>query len=96
MSRRDHFSSPRMDRQIAQMIRAADQAAEVLEAERIAWLARLTRDEARMLFEQLYQVWAQGGRRAGGDWEALERWRIETKLAVRQAFERLFSQRGLR
>ena len=84
-----------MDRQqIAEMIRAYGRAAPVLEAERLQWLARLTPQEARAIYESLYEVWERGGRRAGGNWRTLDRWRLETKLAVREAFARLAASRS--
>lgn len=80
--------------QIAGMIRAYSRAAPVLEAERLQWLARLTPQDARSIYESLYEAWEHGGRRAGGDWTTLDRWRLETKLAVRQAFARLAASRS--
>ncbi|HWQ70135.1 MAG TPA: hypothetical protein VN494_09335 [Patescibacteria group bacterium] len=84
-----------MDRQqIAEMIRAYGRAAPVLEAERLRWLARLTPQEARAIYESLYETWERGGLRAGGDWITLDRWRLETKLAVRQTFALLAASRS--
>ncbi len=84
-----------MDRaQIAEMIRAYGRAAPVLEKERLRWLARLTPQEARAHYESLYEAWERGGRLAGGDWRALDRWRLETKLAVRQTFALLAASRS--
>ena len=84
-----------MDRQqIAEMLRAYGRAAPVLEAERLRWLARLTPQEARAIYESLYEAWEHGGRRGGGDWATLDRWRLETKLAAREAFARLAASRS--
>ena len=78
--------------QIADMIRAYGRAAPALEAERLQWLAQLTPQEARAIYESLYEAWEHGGR--GGDWRTLDRWRLETKLAVREAFARLAASRS--
>ena len=51
--------------QIAKMIRAYGLAAPALEAERLRWLARLTPQEARAIYESLYEAWEHGGRRGG-------------------------------
>ena len=85
-----------MDRRVAEMMQAYGKAAEFLEAERIEWLSRLTPQEARALLDHLHKVWEHGGGRAGGDWGAFERSRIEELVAVRRAFERLARARGLR
>ena len=77
------------------MMQAYGKAAEFLAAERIEWLSRLRPHEARALFEHLYAVWERGGRRSGGDWDALERIRTEELVAVRRAFERRARAHGL-
>ncbi len=84
-----------MHRRVAELMQAYGKAAEFFEAERIEWLSRLTPQEARALFEHLHEVWERGGRRAGGDWETLERLRLEERVALRGAFERLARIRGL-
>lgn len=84
-----------VERRVAEMMQAYGKAAEFFEAERIAWLSRLGPQDARVLFEQLYAVWERGGRRGGGDWDALERLRIEELVAVRRAFERRARAHGL-
>ena len=84
-----------MDSKVAEALRAYGAAAGFLEAERVQWLARLTPEEARAACEQLYGVWEQGGRRAGGDWKALDQLQIEDLLAIRRAFERLARVHGL-
>ncbi len=80
---------------MAEMMQAYGKAAEFLEAERIEWLSRLGPREARALCEQLYAVWERGGRQTGGDWDALERLRIEELVAVRRALERRARAHGL-
>lgn len=80
--------------QIAKMIRAYGLAAPALEAERLRGLVRLTPQEARAIYESLYEAWEHGGRRGGGDWATLDRWRLETKLAAREAFVRLAASRS--
>jgi len=83
-----------MERQVAEMMRAYGEAERFLEAERAEWLSRLTPHEARALSEQLYAVWERGGRRAGGQWDALDRLQLEELVAVRGAFARLAHARG--
>ncbi|CBE69992.1 protein of unknown function [Candidatus Methylomirabilis oxygeniifera] len=80
--------------QIAEMIRAYGRATPVLEEERLRWLTQLTPQEARAIYESLYEAWERGGQRGGGDWATLDRWRLETKLAVREAFARLAASRS--
>ena len=84
-----------MERRVAEMMRADGEATEFLEAERLEWLSRLTPSEARAIAESLYAVWDHGGRRTGGDWEALDRLQIEQLLVLRGAFERLARAHGL-
>jgi hypothetical protein len=84
-----------MDRHVAEMMRAYGKASEFLEAERAEWLARLTPQEARMLFEQLYAVWEHDGGRAGGDWRALDQLHAEELVTIRRAFDRLARAQGL-
>jgi len=83
-----------MDRRVAQMMRAYGEAAPFLEAERADWLSRLSPHEARALSEYLYAAWERGGRRAGGNWDALDQLQVEELVAVRRAFARLARARG--
>lgn len=46
-----------MDQRLAELIRAYGKAADMLEEERIVWLARLTPDEARAIWHGLCQAW---------------------------------------
>jgi hypothetical protein len=55
--------------------------------ERMERLARMTQEEARAIYDDLCQSWERGVQ--GGDLERLERWRIETLLAVRDAMARV-------
>jgi hypothetical protein len=83
-----------MDRRVAQMMQAYGEAAPFLEAERADWLSRLSPHDARGLFEHLYAVWERGGRRAGGNWDALDHLQVEELVAVRRGFARLARARG--
>ncbi len=83
-----------MDRRVAEMMRAYGEATPFLEAERAEWLSRLSHHDARALSEYLYAIWERGGRRAGGDWDALDRLQVEELVAVRRAFARLARARG--
>ncbi len=59
------------------------QAAAFVERERMERLARMTPEEARAIYDDLCRSWAFWGR--DRDLERLERWRLETLLAVREA-----------
>ena len=84
-----------MDRQqIAEMIRAYGRAAPALDAERLQWLARLTPQEARAIYESLYEAWEQHEAQAIG-LERLEPLIIERLVQVRQVFERVAASKGL-
>jgi hypothetical protein len=62
------------------------QAAAVTERERMERLARMTPQEARAIYDDLCQSWS--AQRDTQDLERLERWRLETLLAVREAMAR--------
>jgi hypothetical protein len=66
-------------------------AAAVTERERMERLARMTPEEAHAVYDDLCQSWS--AQRDTQDLERLERWRLETLLAVRDAMARL-SRRG--
>lgn len=84
-----------MNKDVAEMIRAYAAASDFLEAERMAWLMRMTPEESREIFEALYALWSQTGREAGGNWEALERLKVDHLIEQRRAFERLARRKGL-
>jgi Ser/Thr protein kinase RdoA (MazF antagonist) len=87
---------PKLDRQL--VIRTLAGYAEVnkiTEAERRAWLAAMTGAQARALFDDLCASWDHSAASSGADWQSLDRWRIEQKIAVRRAFERLAQAQGL-
>ena len=62
-------------------------AAVVIERERMERLARMTPEEARAISDDLCRSWAAWGKARDLEW--LERWRLETLIAVRAAMERL-------
>jgi len=66
-------------------------AAAVTERERMERLARMTSEEAHAIYDALCRSWSAW--RNAQDLERLERWRLETLLAVREAMARL-SRRG--
>lgn len=79
--------------QMATMLCGYTEANEFIEAERMARLSRMTPAESRRIFEELYRLWERTGRQAGGDWEALERLKIERLIEQSQAFVRLAERR---
>ena len=72
---------------VRQTLRGYAHASVVTERERMERLARMTQEEARAIYDDLCQSWESGGQ--GGDLERLERWRIETLVAVRDAMARV-------
>ena len=62
-------------------------AAAVIERERMERLARMTPEEAHAIYDDLCRSWS--AREDARDLERLERWRLETLLAVREAMARL-------
>ncbi len=82
-----------MNPQVARALRGYAEANEFIEAERMARLARMTPAESRRIFEELYQLWEHAGRQSGGDWETLERLKIERLIEQSQAFVRLAERR---
>ncbi len=66
----------------------------ITDAERRARLKTMTDAEARAIFDDLCAGWEQF-RKAGGDWERVDRWRIEQKVALRHAFEQRARAKGL-
>jgi hypothetical protein len=81
--------SPKLDRDtLLQTLAGYAEANAIAEAERRARLAAMTEAQARAIFDDLC---ATGYRQtqAGGDWERLNRWRIEQKIALRRALDRL-------
>ncbi|MGD2078281.1 MAG: hypothetical protein PVH18_07860 [Chloroflexota bacterium] len=83
-----------MDEQIAEMLRGYARANEFLERERIERLSRLSTEESYAIFLDLMEH----GRKTLSENPMPERmltWRLETKIAVRQAFRRLAQQQGL-
>jgi hypothetical protein len=64
-----------------------------LEAERMARLAQLTPEGARAIFADLLASW-QRPLVADEESERLERWRIESAVAVRRAFRQIVQTRA--
>ncbi|WP_374689222.1 hypothetical protein [Promineifilum sp.] len=72
-------------------------AAEHMERERIERLRATTAEESRAIYAQLvnlHQQWVTGLKASEQEGlRRLEEWRLQTKLAVRQAFDRIAYQR---
>ena len=83
-----------LDSRIAQMVEGYARADAFIEQERMDRLARLTPEEARAEFDALVESWEARPVKGEG-LERLEMWRVETLIAVRQAFERLARAKGL-
>lgn len=69
-------------------------ANEVVEGERVARLQQMTLDEARAIWRDLVAGWEAAPQTTDG-LERLAMWRVETLVAVRQAFEKVAHARGL-
>ena len=69
-------------------------ANEVIEGEHVARLQRMTLDEARVIWRDLVTSWETSPQTTEG-LERLAMWRVETLVAVRQAFEKAAHARGL-
>lgn len=82
-----------MDKHVAEMLQGYARAEAFTERERRERLQRLTPEEAREIFSQLMADWS--GPRKGDDLEMLQAWRLETLVAVRQAFIKLARSKGL-
>jgi hypothetical protein len=79
-------------RAIRRTLRGYARANKSIEAEKRAWLSRLTIEQARQVFDDLHQD-ADAWKQFGGDLQALEQRRIASKIAGRRIFMRL-SQRS--
>ncbi len=83
-----------MDKKVAEMIQAYAAAGDFLEAERRQKLANMTQEESRAIFEELYALWSQAGREAGGVWGALNRLKVDHLTEQRRIFEQLARRGG--
>lgn len=68
-------------------------ANDYLEQERKERLARLTPEEARQIYTNLVEAWYAIRNRPVEN-EAYDAWRLETKLKVREAFQKLALREG--
>lgn len=64
-------------------------------AERDARMKTMTDAEAMRIFVSLYETWKRTGKQAGGNWDALARWKLEQKIQIRKAFETFARAKGL-
>ena len=64
-------------------------------AESAARMKTMTDAEAMRIFVSLYETWKQTGKQAGGNWDALARWKLEQKIQIRKAFETFARAKGL-
>ncbi len=86
----------KLDRELVlQTLAGYAEVNKVTEAERRARLETMTDAEARAIFDDLTAGSDRSTRDDGSDWRRLDRWRIEQKIAVRRAFERLARAKGL-
>jgi hypothetical protein len=76
------------------MLQGYARANEWQELERIERLTRLTSTEARIIFQELDASWQTAAASEQG-LDRLDLWRVETLVAVRQAFAQLARAKGL-
>jgi len=83
-----------VDQQVAEMLRGYARANEFLERERMERLAQLSTEESYAIFLELVEH----------GWDTIRNnplpsqmltWQLETKIAVRQTFQRLAEKQGL-
>lgn len=87
--------SPKLDRDILlQTLAGYAEVNKITEAERRARLKGMTDAEARAVFDDLCASWERLGKGDGGNWEKLDRWRLEQKIVFRQALEQLAQAKG--
>jgi hypothetical protein len=84
-----------MNQEVVAYFQGLARADAFIETERMQRLARLTPEEARAQFTELVESWEDQAAQEVG-LERLTEWRLETKLAVRQSFMRLFQARQAR
>lgn len=80
-------------RLVNQTLRGYQLVNKITDAERRAWLGHMSIEEARKIFDELHQN-ADDWKKNGGDLEALERQRVNSKVQGRRAYIRLAKQQG--
>ena len=81
-------------RLVKQTLRGYQLVNKITEVERRVWLEHMSIEEARKIFDELHQG-ADDWKKDGGDLEAVERQRINSKVQGRQPYIRLAKQQGL-
>ena len=56
------------------------------------WLRSLTADDRMTLYEDMFNVIESARKEVGGDWERLDRWHWEQKIALRQQMVAAFTK----
>jgi len=93
--KRVSLTKARIDAEILrQTLAGYAQVNQITADERRARLRALSDSEAHALFDDLCDTHQRMGRH-DGDWEKLDRLRLEQKRAIRPAFERLARAKGL-
>ncbi len=75
-------------RLILRTLRGYARANEFIEAEKRAWLARLSFKESWELFAGLYRSWKQMSKNSSEGWENVGKRRLEEKVALRRILDR--------
>lgn len=78
-----------MDKKIAELLQGYSKANEFTEAERRAFLARLTPQESMAIFISLWQLGERLNASGGGNLEAVEQRKIAELIKRRRALDRL-------
>jgi hypothetical protein len=87
--KRGKIKSKLNKRLVRQTLKGYARADKSIQQERHAWLAQLTAEEARRIFDELHQD-ADKWKQFGGDLKALEERRTASKIRGRRIFMRLY------
>ncbi len=86
---RKYAEKKKLNKQLVrQTLRGYARANKFIEAEKRAWLSRLTPKESWELFDDLYRSWKQMRKKSSDGWKTLEQRRLEEKVALRRTLDR--------
>ncbi len=76
-------------RLVKRALKGYAQANKWIEAERRMRLEQMTDQESWAFFDDAYRTWERMGKRAGGNWKALEEQQVRETIALRRTLTRL-------
>jgi hypothetical protein len=74
-------------RAIRQMFRGYARADKYIEREKRAWLQSMMPEQAWAIFDEMYVAWSHLSSTRGGEWQGMEKSRLEEKIALRRALD---------